>query len=102
VALVIHAHLSLGIGLLYGVLLPTFPKAAGGPIIFGGLVMPFAWTGASYGMMGVLNPVLRENVDWGWFILSQLFYGVAASIVVVRSEQVSVKPAGTGVGEVQS
>jgi uncharacterized membrane protein YagU involved in acid resistance len=93
-AIFIHAVISLIIGLMYGVLLPTFPNIAGGPLVFGGLIMPLLWTGASYGLMGVLNPALRQHVDWNWFIISQLVFGVAAAIVVTRSERVAVQPAG--------
>jgi hypothetical protein len=46
--------------------------------------------------MGVVNPVLRERVDWPWFIFSQFVFGVVASIVVVRSEMIHVPPAGSG------
>ena len=46
--------------------------------------------------MGVVNPVLQQRVDWPWFIVSQFVFGIAASIVVVRSEQIRVPPAGRG------
>jgi hypothetical protein len=46
--------------------------------------------------MGVINPVLADRVDWFWFIVSQFAFGVAASVVVLRTEQVAVAPAGTG------
>ena len=38
--------------------------------------MPLLWTGASYGLMGIVNPVLRGGVDWPWFIVSQFVFGV--------------------------
>ena len=44
--------------------------------------------------MGVVNPVLQEHVDWPWFIVSQFVFGVAAAVVVLRSEKVPVPPAG--------
>jgi hypothetical protein len=78
------------------VLLPTLPSIKGGPIIWGGLVMPLLWTWASHGLMGVVNPVLQRYVDWPFFILSQIVFGIAASLVVVRTEQVAVPPAGPG------
>jgi hypothetical protein len=94
VAVVIHAVFSVGFGLLYGVVLPTMPKIPAGPILWGGLLMPLVWTGASYATMGVVNPALREHVAWGWFLLSQFVYGIVMATVVFRTEQVAVQPAG--------
>jgi hypothetical protein len=96
VAVIIHAVISLGIGLMYGVLLPTLP---GNPLLTGGLIMPALWTGASYGLMRVINPLMHERVDWPWFIFSQIVFGVAAALVVVRSEQVHLPPVGGEKGE---
>jgi hypothetical protein len=44
----------------------------------------------------VVNPFLQQNVDWPWFIASQFVFGIAAAIVVMRTEQIAVPPAGTG------
>jgi uncharacterized membrane protein YagU involved in acid resistance len=96
VGVVIHAMMSLVMGLLYGVLLPTLPKIRGGQFAWGAIVLPMLWTGVSYGMMGVVNPILEAKVSWGWFIMSQFVFGVAAEIVVVRTEMVAVAPKGTG------
>ncbi len=46
--------------------------------------------------MGVVNPALQQKVSWPWFIVSQFIFGLAASVVVVRSEKVAVAPAGPG------
>jgi hypothetical protein len=94
VAVLIHAAFSVGFGLLYGVVLPTMPKVPGGPVLWGGLLMPLVWTGASYAVMGVVNPALRVHVEWRWFLLSQFVYGIAMAVVVFRSQQVTVQPAG--------
>jgi hypothetical protein len=91
VGVVIHVIISLSIGLIYGVLLPTLPPIPGGPVIWGGLVMPLLWTAFSYLLMGAINPALQEHVNWYFFVLSQLVYGIAASIVVIRSEMVPVR-----------
>jgi DNA-directed RNA polymerase subunit RPC12/RpoP/uncharacterized membrane protein YagU involved in acid resistance len=98
VAVIIHAVFSVGFGLLYGVVLPTMPKIPGGPLIWGGLLMPLVWTGASYASMGVVNPALRDHVDWRWFLLSQFVYGIVMAWVVFRTEKVHVPPTG-GPGE---
>lgn len=94
-AAVFHAVLSLGFGLLYGLLLLRLP-AIPGPFAWGAMLMPLMWTATSYALMGVVNPVLQELVDWPWFVVSQFVFGLVAAIVVVRSEQVTVAPAGRG------
>jgi hypothetical protein len=93
--IVTHAVVSLSFGLAFGVLLPRLPRLPA-PTVWGGVVMPLLWTASSYGLMGVVNPVLQRHVDWPWFILSQFVFGIVAAIVVVRSEQVEIPPAGRG------
>lgn len=92
----LHAAMSITIGLMYGVLLPTIPGASRWQLICGGWLIPLLWTGASYGLMGVANPLLQHYVDWFWFTLSQLVFGLTAAIVVIRSEKVVIPPAGPG------
>jgi hypothetical protein len=91
----LHALLSMFFGILFALVirrLPTIPA----PVAWGGLVLPMIWTGVSYGLMGVVNPVLQERVDWAWFIVSQFVFGVAAAVVILRSEIVHIPPAGRG------
>jgi hypothetical protein len=84
---VIFIVTSLGVGLMFGILLPTMPRV---PILWGGVVAPLLWTGAIYGSMGILNPPLSEHVDWTWFFASQFAYGITVGIVVIRSEKIPV------------
>lgn len=83
--IILHGILSVGVGLLYGVLLPTLPRR---PLFWSGLVIPLLWTGAVYVFMRVLNPPMRDLVDWKWFIASQLAYGLTVGTVVMRTELV--------------
>jgi hypothetical protein len=93
--LAIHVAFSLAFGVLYAVLLPKlWPIPA--PMATGGLLLPLLWTGASYGLMGVLNPELEKMVNWFWFVVSQFVFGVAAAIIVVNSEKIHIPPAGRG------
>jgi hypothetical protein len=95
VGLVIHAVMSLGLGAVYGVALPKLPQLSGS-LVWGGMILPLLWTGVSYSLMGVVNPVLQDRVDWPWFIVSQFVFGAVAAVVVDRSEQIPVPPAGSG------
>ena len=89
----VHAVLSIGFGVLFALVMPRLPPMPA-PVAWGGLVLPLLWTGITYGLMGVVNPVLQERVDWAWFIVSQFVFGVAAAGVVLRSEMVHIPPAG--------
>jgi hypothetical protein len=91
-----HAALSVTFGLLFGVVSPTLPPIPGGPVIAGGVLMPLLWSGLCYGFMGIVNPLLQEHVSWPWFVLSQVAYGLAMSIVVINTQKVAVPPAGPG------
>jgi uncharacterized membrane protein YagU involved in acid resistance len=94
-AIAVHLVLSITFGVLFALLadrLPPMPE----PIPWGGLVLPLLWTGMSYSLMGVVNPALQGKVDWPWFVFSQFVFGVAAAIVVYRSEKVHIAPAGRG------
>lgn len=77
----IHLVTSLLVGLLYGAMLPMFPRR---PILLGGVIAPIMWTGLLYTILGMLNPLLVERIDWWWFIASQCAFGVLAGLVVKR------------------
>lgn len=85
VGVLLHLALSLLVGLLYAVLLPLFPRH---PAIFGGIVAPLLWTGLAWTGLGVIDPALAERIDWLWFILSQIGFGLVAGFVVTRREKV--------------
>jgi hypothetical protein len=82
-ALLIHAAMSVVFGLLYGVLLPTLPEVAR-PLAWGGLLAPVLWTGVSFSVMGIVNPVLAKGVNWPWFIVSQFVFGAILSGIAPR------------------
>ncbi len=90
----IHIFTSLLVGLLYGAMLPMFPRR---PIITCGFIAPFLWTGILYTSLGVLSPILDQRISWGWFFISQVAFGLVAGFVVnlqvkVRSEQFRALP----------
>jgi hypothetical protein len=61
------------------------------PIVLGGLIVPVLWSGLLYSTMDLLNPVLASHIHWGWFIASQVAFGVVAGIVVLRQERVRTR-----------
>jgi hypothetical protein len=85
VAALMHLAASVLVGLLYGVMLPMFPRR---PILLGGLVAPLIWTGLLHSTLGVINPLMNELIDWKWFVASQIGFGVVAGLVVIRQARV--------------
>jgi hypothetical protein len=81
IASAIHLVTSALVGLLYGVMLPMFPRR---PILLGGIIAPVMWTGLIYATLEFLNPIMNERIDWRWFIASQFAFGIVAGLVVAR------------------
>ena len=69
------------VGLLYGAMLPMFPRR---PIVLGGLIVPVLWSGLLHPTLNLLNPLLASRIDWLWFVASQVAFGIVAGAVVVR------------------
>jgi hypothetical protein len=87
-AVVLHGIGSTLVGLLYGAMLPMFPRR---PILLGGLIAPVLWSGLLYSFLNLLNPLLASRIDWFWFMASQVAFGVVAGLVVVRQERISTR-----------
>lgn len=84
IAVSVHALVSTLVGLLYGAMLPMFPRR---PIVLGGVVVPVLWSGMLHPTLDLLNPLLASRIDWFWFVASQVAFGLVAGIVVVRQSQ---------------
>ena len=88
IAFVLHGLVSTLVGLLYGAMLPMFPRR---PIVLGGLIAPVLWSGLLYTVLGLLNPLLATHIDWFWFVASQVAFGIVAGLVVVRQESIPTR-----------
>jgi len=88
IAVGLHGLVSTLVGLLYGAMLPMFPRR---PIILGGLVAPVLWSGLLYTILGLLNPLLASRIDWFWFMASQFAFGLVAGFIVVRQSRVTTR-----------
>jgi hypothetical protein len=80
-ASIIHLLTSLLVGLLYGALLPVWPKR---PILLGGLIAPVIWTGLLHNVLGIIDPFFDQKISWWWFAASQVFFGLVAGITVTK------------------
>jgi len=85
VAIAIQTVTCCLVGLLYGAMLPMLPR---NPVILGGIVAPLLWTGLLHSAMGVINPALDARIQWGWFVVSQVTFGVVAGLVVAREGKI--------------
>src|SRR5579862_1144615 len=93
-ALGIHAVSSLLVGLLYGAMLPMFPRW---PILTAGFLAPLLWTGLLASTLEVVSPILNDRIDWYWFVPSQIAFGLVCGFVVnlhakVRTPQFQALP----------
>lgn len=93
-ALVIHGLTSLLVGLLYGAMLPMFPKY---PIVTAGFMAPLLFTGILHSAIGIVSPILNQRIDWFWFVISQIAFGLVCGFVVnlqakVRTPQFQALP----------
>ncbi len=93
-ALIIHGLTSLLVGLLYGAMLPMFPKY---PIVTAGFMAPLLFTGILHSAIGIVSPILNQRIDWFWFVISQIAFGLVCGFVVnlqakVRTPQFQALP----------
>jgi hypothetical protein len=86
IAILIHSVGSLLVGLLYGAMLPMMPRH---PIILGGIIAPILWTGVLHSALPLMNPFFADRIHWGWFVVSQVTFGLVAGWVV--SKQIDIR-----------
>jgi len=86
VAVPIHLMISLLVGLLYGAMLPMASKR---PVLLGGFAAPLLWSVFIYGSLAVINPLMNQRINWPWFVLSQMGFGIVAGLIVARQERIS-------------
>jgi hypothetical protein len=82
---VVHASLSILVGVLYAALLPMFSRR---PVLAAGVVIPGVMSGITWSLLRVVNPLLNDRIEWGWFVASQIAFGLVAGWVVSRTERI--------------
>jgi len=83
---IIHGTISLLVGMLYAISLPMFPRGA---TWRSGLISPILWSGLVAASLGLINPTLNERIDWGWFIASQMAFGLAAGRAIAGTARIA-------------
>jgi hypothetical protein len=66
-------------------MLPMAPRR---PILLGGFAAPLLWSFLLYGGLAVINPLMNQRIDWLWFVISQIGFGITAGLIVVRQERI--------------
>lgn len=84
-ALVGHIGISILVGIIYAVMLPMFPKYAP---FWAGILMPLFWSGLVATVLNIVNPVLNERINWPWFVVCQLAFGLVGGYVIARSTSI--------------
>jgi hypothetical protein len=85
-AFLIHGALSILVGLLFAVLLPMLPSRR--HAFLGSLFTPLLWSALVWTTLGLVNPTLNARIDWGWFIASQVAFGLVTGYIVHHTETV--------------
>ena len=84
-----HVGLSALVGLLYVVLLPMLPARI--EWFWGGIVTPAIWSVLVLVSLPLVDPALARLVDWPWFIVCQIAFGVVGGYVVFRSAKIATQ-----------
>jgi hypothetical protein len=59
--------------------------------LLGGFAAPLLWCFLIYGSLAAINPVMNRRIDWRWFVLSQIGFGLVAGLVVARQERIGTR-----------
>src|SRR6266498_153409 len=86
VALISHGIISLLVGLLYAAILPMMPSRF--TAFWGSFLAPVLWTALVASTLKLINPTLNSKIAWGWFIASQVAFGLITGFIVAHSKEV--------------
>jgi len=86
VALLSLVIISLLVGLLYAAILPMMPSRF--TAFWGSFLAPVLWTALIASTLRLINPALNTRIAWGWFIASQVAFGLITGYVVAHSKTV--------------
>jgi hypothetical protein len=84
-ALLGHVTLSILVGIIYAVMLPMFPKYAP---FWAGILMPLFWSALIAVALNLLNPAMNGRINWVWFVVCQLAYGLVSGYFIARSTSI--------------
>jgi hypothetical protein len=80
-----HIGISILMGIIYAVMLPMFPKYAP---FWAGILMPLFWSGLVATALNVIDPAMTGRINWPWFVICQLAFGLVGGYVIARSTSI--------------
>ena len=89
VALLTHVIFSVFVGLMFAVILPMMPSRF--TAFWGSFLAPVLWTALIASTLQLINPALNSKIAWGWFIASQMAYGLITGYIVAHSKWVETQ-----------
>jgi hypothetical protein len=85
--LTLHLVMSVGLGFLFALLLPTFP----GPVLIWSLTIgPALWVLASLLTLPLIDPVMNQYVDRPSFFAAHFAYGLILGLWFTRAHKVHI------------
>ena len=81
-----HAAISSLVGLLFALLLPMLPSRRAA--FWGSFFTPILWSALVWATLGLVNPALNARINWVWFIVSQIAFGMVTGYLVHHSKMV--------------
>ena len=88
-ALLTHVIFSLFVGLMFAAILPMMPSRF--TAFWGSFLAPVLWTALIASSLQIINPALNSKIAWGWFIASQIAYGLITGYIVAHSKPVETQ-----------
>ena len=85
IAVLVHAITSILVGVLYAMTLPMFPRRAP---LWAGFIVPLFWTGLIASTLALTNPTLNEHINWLWFVICQIAFGLVAGFVAAKTQSI--------------
>ena len=83
--LLLHAAISMGLGFVFALLLPTLP---GSPVLWSLPIGTLLWSLAGLMTLPVLNPVMADAVDVPSFLAAHLAYGLVLGAWIARTPKI--------------
>jgi len=83
--LFLHAAISMGLGFVFALLLPTLP---GSPVLWSLPIGTLLWSLAGLMALPLLNPVMVDAVDVPSFLVAHLVYGLVLGAWIARTPKI--------------
>lgn len=87
IGLLIHALMSISLGLMFAFILPALP---GRPLYWGPVIGPLLWVGGYVAALPLLNPIMVRNLEINSFTIANILFGILLGWWMDRTPMVHV------------